>query len=325
MTSNDKIIIPTIGRRVWFWPARNAGQAGFISHDAGTPMDAGVVYVWGDRMVNLDVTDHAGNHHAFTSVTLAQPVDEPPQDGRYCQWMPYQVGQAKAPVVTTAAAPAPQQDASTLFRKKPVVVTAITFDQLLDHGRTWLREKLQALGPNGMPWHFEYGGRHISHEHDDTYLIPTPEGTMQMGPNDMLITGVAGEIYPCKREIFDATYDRASAPVIVEAPREATLRGIAESLGLPLDSDLMTFGAALERVKAGARVARAGWNGKGQFAYLVPAASYPVQTGAAAAHFGAGSVVPYRAYLALKTVDDTVSTWAPSVSDVLAEDWLVLP
>lgn len=86
----------------------------------------------------------------------------------------------------------------------------------------------------------------------------------------------------------------------------------------------MTFGHALEALKSGQRVARAGWNGKGMFAYLVPAASYPVQTGAAMSHFGEGSLVPYRAYLALKTVDDDVATWAPSVGDALAEDWQVV-
>jgi hypothetical protein len=86
----------------------------------------------------------------------------------------------------------------------------------------------------------------------------------------------------------------------------------------------MTFGLALEALKRGARVARAGWNGKGMFVYLVPAASYPVQTGAAKAHFGEGSMVPYNAYLALKGADDTVSTWAPSGSDALAEDWLIV-
>lgn len=83
----------------------------------------------------------------------------------------------------------------------------------------------------------------------------------------------------------------------------------------------MNFGSAVAALKAGSKVARAGWNGKGMFVYLVPAASYPVQTGAAKSYFGDGSMVPYNAYLALKGVDDTVSTWAPSGSDALAEDW----
>lgn len=86
----------------------------------------------------------------------------------------------------------------------------------------------------------------------------------------------------------------------------------------------MDFGTAIAAMKDGKRVSRKGWNGKGMFAYMVPAASYPVQTGAAKEHFGEGSMVPYRAYLALKTVDEDVATWAPSASDVLAEDWTVL-
>lgn len=84
------------------------------------------------------------------------------------------------------------------------------------------------------------------------------------------------------------------------------------------------FGFALDRLRHGCRAARSGWNGRGMFVYLVPSASYPVQTGAAKAHFGEGSLVPYNAYLALKGIDDTVSTWVPSVSDCLAEDWHVV-
>jgi len=86
----------------------------------------------------------------------------------------------------------------------------------------------------------------------------------------------------------------------------------------------LTFGTALTALKTSQRVARAGWNGKGMFVYLVPANAYPAQTGAAKAHYGEGAMVPYNAYLALKGADDTVSTWAPSGSDALAEDWLIV-
>lgn len=85
-----------------------------------------------------------------------------------------------------------------------------------------------------------------------------------------------------------------------------------------------SFSAALVAIKGGQRVARAGWNGKGMFVYLVPANSYPAQTGAAKAFFGERGMVPYNAYFALKGADDTVSTWAPSGSDALAEDWLIV-
>lgn len=83
----------------------------------------------------------------------------------------------------------------------------------------------------------------------------------------------------------------------------------------------LSFGQALDAIKAGKRIARTGWNGKGMFVYLVPPASYPVQTGAAKAHFGEDAMVPYNAYMAIKNVDNTVSTWVPSVNDCLATDW----
>lgn len=87
------------------------------------------------------------------------------------------------------------------FRKKPVVIEAITFDELVQHG---ISSGGNVVG--GMPWSFTYAGQPISHENDGCYLIPTLEGTMKMGREDMLITGVKGEIYPCKRDIFAATY-----------------------------------------------------------------------------------------------------------------------
>lgn len=86
----------------------------------------------------------------------------------------------------------------------------------------------------------------------------------------------------------------------------------------------LTFGGALTALKAGERVARLGWNGNGMFVYLVPAASYPVQTGAAKEFFGEGAMVPYESYMALKNAHNTVNTWVPSVSDCLAEDWFVV-
>ena len=39
---------------------------------------------------------------------------------------------------------------------------------------------------------------------------------------------------------------------------------------------------------------------------------------------GDGALVPYNAYMAIKNVDNTVSTWVPSVNDCLASDWGVV-
>lgn len=86
-------------------------------------------------------------------------------------------------------------------------------------------------------------------------------------------------------------------------------------------SENMTFGQALEALKAGMKVSRAGWNGKGMFVYYVPADRYPARTPTAKAYFGNDALVPYNAYLAIKNVDNSVSTWVPSVNDCLSEDW----
>jgi hypothetical protein len=88
------------------------------------------------------------------------------------------------------------------YRKKPVVIEAITFDELVVYG---LNHGANIV--NGMPWSFEYAGQPITHENDGCYLIPTSEGTMNFTREDMLITGVKGEIYPCKIDIFKTIYE----------------------------------------------------------------------------------------------------------------------
>lgn len=88
------------------------------------------------------------------------------------------------------------------FKKKPVIIEAITFAEFVQYGKDNGGNVV-----NGMPWSFEYKGHGITHENDQTYLIPTLEGIMKFTPNDMLITGVNSEIYPCKLDIFEKTYE----------------------------------------------------------------------------------------------------------------------
>lgn len=85
-----KIISPTIGRIVWFWAK---GSDALV--EGNQPEAAMVTYVHTDRMVNLMVIDHSGSLvRGVKSVELAQPEDTRPTDGCFCEWMPYQVGQA---------------------------------------------------------------------------------------------------------------------------------------------------------------------------------------------------------------------------------------
>lgn len=83
------------------------------------------------------------------------------------------------------------------------------------------------------------------------------------------------------------------------------------------------IGWAVQQMKAGNKVGRAGWNSKGMFAYYVPPASYPAarNTNSTMAGLFPDDMVPYREYLALKTAQGDVATWAPSVGDALATDW----
>lgn len=86
----------------------------------------------------------------------------------------------------------------------------------------------------------------------------------------------------------------------------------------------MTFGEALEKVKAGEKIFRTGWNGKGMF--VVYQKGYPdgipcnKQT-AEAWGMKEGDLFKCDPYLQIKTATGCHSMWAPSVNDVLAEDW----
>ncbi len=59
-------------------------------------------------------------------------------------------------------------------------------------------------------------GDHSARYHDNAHIpslsvikIDTLEGTMSADPGDWIICGVKGEFYPCKPDIFDATYEPA--------------------------------------------------------------------------------------------------------------------
>lgn len=90
------MIKPSNGRVVWFTPAVDPASRphGFEYHDVKQPCAATVAYVWGDRMVNLSVVDQAGKTFPQTSVMLLQDDDRKPEEGRFCSWMPNQLGQA---------------------------------------------------------------------------------------------------------------------------------------------------------------------------------------------------------------------------------------
>lgn len=82
------------------------------------------------------------------------------------------------------------------YRKKPVVIEAIRWNGI-------------GFQVGEMPqWFLDaYMSKQINRK-DDTLIITTLEGDMTANPKDFIIQGVKGEIYPCKPDIFEATYER---------------------------------------------------------------------------------------------------------------------
>lgn len=88
------------------------------------------------------------------------------------------------------------------YRKKPVEIEAIqlrqdTIVEIVD----WLDGggadySVMALLPNEDEVHY--------------LMIGTPEGAMRANLDDWIIRGVAGEFYPCKPDIFEATYEEVT-------------------------------------------------------------------------------------------------------------------
>lgn len=95
--SNDSKIIPTVGRVVWYHPAPKEGSSDFAQHyQPGAPYAAIVAYVCSEALVNLAVFDANGTPRSRSSVALIQEGDAAPRDAEYCEWMPFQKGQARA-------------------------------------------------------------------------------------------------------------------------------------------------------------------------------------------------------------------------------------
>lgn len=92
-------IKPTIGRAVWFRPSASflAQNPAVTQFNPEQPMEARIVYVHHDHMVNLVVSDHVGHPWQVASVPLLAGQYDPVQDANVhfcCEWMPYQKGQA---------------------------------------------------------------------------------------------------------------------------------------------------------------------------------------------------------------------------------------
>lgn len=80
------------------------------------------------------------------------------------------------------------------YRKKPVTIEAVQWDGMkVADIAEFMRAERVSIRDGGIE-------------------IDTLEGTMRADPGDWIIKGVKGEFYPCKPDIFEATYEPVDAP-----------------------------------------------------------------------------------------------------------------
>lgn len=124
---------------------------------------------------------------------------------------------------------------------------------------------------------------------------------------------VTGEAYCADPAKFNAETGRIEArkvainklwPMVVYAERERLAAG-ASAVAPALD-----FGDAIRALKAGKRVARDGWNGKGMWGEYVPAKDF--------------SFSELNPHFVIKNTNNSFSTWVPSINDCLADDWQIV-
>ncbi len=85
----------------------------------------------------------------------------------------------------------------------------------------------------------------------------------------------------------------------------------------------LSFGDALKALEEGKSVYREGWNGKGMFISLVREDYHIPVAEAARAYYGTARNVKHNPFFQIRNVDDSLSTWVPSVNDCLAKDWCI--
>ena len=90
------------------------------------------------------------------------------------------------------------------FKKKPVIIEAIQWN-----GNTNLQEICDFVGEDLKTEVFSTSAYDAGMGKPLFSLkINTLEGEMTDNPKDFIIKGVKGEFYPCKPDIFEATYDK---------------------------------------------------------------------------------------------------------------------
>lgn len=89
-------------------------------------------------------------------------------------------------------------------------------------------------------------------------------------------------------------------------------------------NEQMNFSQALELIKEGKKMARAGWNGKDMFVFLVAGSEFEVNRAPLNAIYPEGTKVSYRPHIDMRAADGTIGVWLASTSDILSDDWYIV-
>ena len=188
------------------------------------------------------------------------------------------------------------------YRKKPLVIQAVQFD-----GTGGMSEVELHMIDSDTDWICQTCGNPSSMHGN----VKTLEGYHIACPGDWIITGISGEHYPCKPDIFEKTYEA------VESESCDCGEGALQTIDLD-------FGQALRYLKAGKKVARAGWNGKGQWVCYMPSFVVEQPNERTKAH-GINDAFKCGGYCVLWNAQSVWQPgWVPSQGDLFANDWQVV-
>lgn len=102
------------------------------------------------------------------------------------------------------------------FRKRPVQIEAVLWDGT-PAGAAPVIDWINTLSTRTATWreaqpftNILYYGEEVQGVHPEGIYIKTLEGELHVSPGDWVIRGVAGEFYPVKPAIFEATYEEIS-------------------------------------------------------------------------------------------------------------------
>lgn len=87
----------------------------------------------------------------------------------------------------------------------------------------------------------------------------------------------------------------------------------------------LSFSAVIAFLKDGYKFQRRGWNGKGMFIYLVPGSKFSVNRPPLLGIYPEGTEITYLPHIDMRTADGACVPWLASQTDILAEDWQIVP